>query len=53
MTTSTIRTLRRRQRRVRKVRKLKIKLAETQDKKERERLLNKLRRVTYYRNIPE
>ncbi len=53
MTTSTIRTLRRRQRRVRKVRKLKIKLAETKDIKERERLLNKLQRITYYRSIPE
>ena len=51
MTTITIRKLRRRQRRVRKLRKLKARLAATQDQREREHLLKKIQKISYYRNV--
>ena len=53
MKASKVRELRRRQRRVRKLRELKRRLAQTKDAKERERLLNKLQRISYYKTIPE
>jgi hypothetical protein len=44
---------RRRQRRVRKLRGLKARLKETQDKKTRERIIDKIRLLSPWEAIPE
>ncbi|MGD2252779.1 MAG: hypothetical protein PVF70_07680 [Anaerolineales bacterium] len=47
------RKLRRRQRRVTKIRKLKAQLAETTDVKVRARLIDKIRRIDPWAELPE
>ncbi|MGD8554867.1 MAG: hypothetical protein PVJ32_05470 [Anaerolineales bacterium] len=47
------RKLRRRQRRVTKIRKLKARLAETTDLKVRSRLIEKIRRIDPWAELPE
>lgn len=42
------RELRRRRRRQKKLRRLKARLAQTKDPAERERLIDKIRRISYY-----
>jgi len=43
----------RRQRRVRKLRALKLRLATTQDSRIRKRLIDKIRRLSPWENLPE
>ncbi len=47
------RNIRRRQRRVRKLRLLKARLAETQDSKTRDRLIEKIRRISPWEPLPK
>jgi hypothetical protein len=51
--TSKQRNIRRRQRRVRKLRLLKARLTETQDSRTRERLIEKIRRISPWEPLPE
>ena len=47
------RNIRRRQRRVRKLRLLKAQLTETQDSKKRDRIIEKIRRISPWEPLPE
>jgi hypothetical protein len=47
------RNIRRRQRRVRKLRLLKVQLAETQDSKKRDLIIEKIRRISPWEPLPE
>jgi len=48
MTTSTVRKIHRRKRRVYKLRKLKSQLESTKDLKDREKIIERLQKISYY-----